>query len=246
MRPLAIVVAVAGLVASAAIALSTRDRFGEAPMPLPAETVAADEGKVEPRPRKPVPSQVRPVSPERVPIPPVEQRALERVEDREPLSPIGRAQDPADGPPKPTILYRPLALGAGLFRAQGHTVALAGIEPLDAEEECTSAGVSWPCGIHGRTAFRNWLRGRALTCVVSPVPLDEVVTSDCTLGRQNPAEWLVAYGWVRALPDGPYAELEAQARGEARGIFGPAPAVTSPEPLTLTLPEQPLPEPSND
>src|SRR5690606_16307639 len=118
--------------------------------------------------------------------------------------PIGQASDPSKGPPRPTILHRPVAVAAGMFEAQGHTVALAGIEPLDAEEECVSDGVSWPCGVHARTAFRNWLRGRALTCTVPPALGEEVVVSACTLGRHDPAEWLVSQGWVRALADGSY------------------------------------------
>ena len=41
-----------------------------------------------------------------------------------------RALSPSEEPPKPTILYRPLAVAAGLFESQGHTVRIAGIEAI--------------------------------------------------------------------------------------------------------------------
>ena len=243
MRPLGLAIAVAGLVAAGATVLSVRSGIIENDGGKPAETTAQNaepEPPTEalpPRVLQPVPARVRPVAPETVSPPTVVQDTLERVEDREPLSPIGRAPAPSEGPPKATILHRPVVLGAGLFQAQGHTVALAGIEPTDAGEECVSEGAAWPCGVHARTAFRNWLRGRALTCVVSPTPADETVVSDCTLGQQDPAEWLVSYGWAKALPDGRYAEQEAEARDAGRGMFGPAPA--QPAPMAITVPELP-------
>ena len=236
MRPLGLGVALAGLAMVAAVMLAARSGVvgGEAPGQTVAEVVQAAPADAQPpQVFHPVPARARPVASDLVSPPPVAQDRLERVAERAPLSPIGRAHAPSEGPPKPTILYRPVVVAAGLFQAQGHTVALAAIEVFDQNEACGDGSAAWPCGVHARTAFRNWLRGRALTCVVPPVPASGTVVSDCTLGGHNPAEWLVSNGWAKAAPDGPYAQLEAAARAAGRGIFGSAPATAMPMPALV-------------
>ena len=170
-----------------------------------------------------IPHRARPVAPDVVAIPPVETSELLRVEEREPLSEIGRAPDPRDLPPQEMVLHRPVASAAGAFAAQGHSVVLDGIEVTAADETCGQGEAAWKCGVHARTAFRRWLRGRALTCVVRPVPITETVVTACRLGTQDAADWLVSQGWVKAAPGGPYEELGEIAMREGRGLFGPAP-----------------------
>ncbi len=223
-------IAFAGLAAFTLAGLALRDRFAELPPDEPGQPVAGPSGTAATNAAPsvvalPVPTMVRPVAPEIVAAPPVDYGTLERVEARNPLSEIGAARSPREGPPKETILFRPLATGGGSFASLGYQVDLAGIAPTEARETCVSDGISWPCGIHARTAFRNWLRGRALSCVVPPMPTAEKIVTDCRLGKQDPAAWLVAYGWARALPDSPYVEAGDTARAERRGLFGPAPAV---------------------
>ena len=167
---------------------------------------------------------VRPVAPGIVAVPPIETATLLRVEPRRPLSPIGQAPDPADGPPEETILYRPVATAAGHIAAQGYEIEFAGIVVTPADETCGTASSSWPCGIHARTAFRNLLRGRAVACVVPPVPSEETLIVDCRLGELDPAAWLVEQGWAHAEPGGAYAGLEAAARAARRGLFRDASA----------------------
>lgn len=208
MRPRAFVIALAGLV-SVAGALMLYRPFIE---PDPPAAAALPEPEA--------PAVQAPVAPEIAPLPAEPQR-LERVE---PPSAAGRAPEMSEAPPRRTTLHRPVAVAAGLVEAQGHTIALAGIVPTDADETCGGNGASWPCGAHARTAFRNWLRGRALTCVVPREPEPDTVVSDCMLGGQNPAEWLVGQGWARAAPGGPYAALEEEAQANGRGLFGPAPS----------------------
>ncbi len=228
MRPMAVIIALAGLAGATASLLGYRsamlnysDTAGQSHEPA---EVGLDQLQP-PKPVPPVPTRVRPVAPDKVTPPPVAPDVLERVDEREPLSPIGRAHVPSEGPPKATVLHRPLVVAAGTFQSLGHVVTLAGLKPVLADEKCVSDGLEWPCGVHARTAFRNWLRGRAPNCVVPPKPSQEVVVTDCMLGKQNPAEWLVSFGWARALPDGPYVELERAARDQRRGVFGPAPVV---------------------
>lgn len=239
MRPMAIIIALAGLVGASASLLGYRAAMIKDEIPGKSAIVEAQETAVEDREpvsvALPVPARVRPVAPAEVALPPVAQDVLERIEEREPLSPIGRAHVPSEGPPKPTVLHRPLVIAAGTFQSLGHVVTLAGVDPVRPDEKCVSDGTTWPCGVHARTAFRNWLRGRAPNCVVPPVASPEVVVTDCTLGKLNPAEWLVSFGWARALAGGPYVEQEKSARDQRRGIYGPAPVAA--EAMTITVPE---------
>lgn len=186
-----------------------------------------DVSSEEPYVLEPLP--VRPVAPDVFAAPPAGGNPFERVEEREPLSPMGRATRPSDLPPQKVMLHRPVVSAAGAFEAQGHKVALEGIEVTDPDTRCGEGAREWPCGIHARTAFRTWLRGRALSCVVRPVPVAETVVSACSLGNNDPGEWLVAQGWVRALAGGPYAELGADAERDGRGLYGPAPDTSLPE-----------------
>ena len=231
MARLAAVLGLGGLALAAAVAVSQRDRLAVAPPPGPPASerpVAAFDEPEKPAPdasNPPLIYPVRPVAPEVIAPPPIPPEMLQRIEPRSPLSEIATARPPSEGPPKETILFRPVATAGGVFTSLGHEVHLAGIVPTSADEMCISDGVSWPCGVHARTAFRNWLRGRALTCVVPPVPAGEAVTSKCLLGRYDAAAWLVSSGWVRSLPGSDYVDLEETARSERRGLFGPAPVV---------------------
>lgn len=213
MRPRAFVIALAGLVSVAGALTLYRPFIVVDPPPAAAL----------PEPEAPAPQTMQPVAPE-IAARPAEPEVPERAGQREPPGAAGPAQETSEAPPRRTILHQPVAVAAGLVEAQGYTIALAGIVPTDTGETCGGNGASWPCGVHARTAFRNWLRARALTCAVPREPEPETVVSDCLLGGQNPAEWLVAQGWARAAPDGPYAALEEEARANRRGLFGPAPS----------------------
>lgn len=224
MRRVAALVAVAGLAAFSVAGLALRDRFVAAEAGDPLIAAPADN----PPPAvvaPPLPARARPVAPEAIAVPPVDRDTLERVEARKPLGEIGAARSPSEGPPAETLLFRPVAIAGGAFTALGYEVRLAGIVPTDASETCSVEGASWPCGIHARTAFRNWLRGRALSCVVPPAPPAAPVVSKCVLGKQDAAEWLVAQGWARAEAGGDYTAFEDEARAARRGLFGLAPAV---------------------
>lgn len=234
MRPLALVVAIGGLGALVLAAPVLRERVSQPAPALPAADIG--EAAETPQAAAPVSLVARPVSPDIVAPPPLDPQGLERVSPREPLSPIGRAHVPSEGPPKEAVLYRPQVTQAGAFVAMGYRVILAGLRPTPADETCITDGVSWPCGVHARTAFRNWLRGRALACVVPPAPPAEIIVTPCRLGKVDAGGWLAAQGW--ALPDPAderYAEEARAAREAGRGLHGPAPAAAAP--LTVTVPD---------
>lgn len=156
---------------------------------------------------------------------------LERVAPRGALSELGQALPAKPKPPgewKGTLLPRPVATAAGLVEAKGYRVAVAGIDPLPADEICSYQGRDWPCGVRARAAFRAFLRGRAISCVVPPQADPDIVTAACMVGKIDVAEWLAGNGWAQARADGDYAALGDTARAAGKGIFGPPPATTAP------------------
>nr|WP_246673241.1 thermonuclease family protein [Mesorhizobium sp. B2-9-1] len=178
-------------------------------------------------PQPPVHS--RAIDPDVVAPPALSDSELERVEPRAPLSDLALA-----GPPKPpktkmpgdwngTKLFQPVATAAGLIESKGYAVAVSGVDVVKADETCSDAGKSWACGTRARTAFRAFLRGRAVACTVPPDGGRDIITAECHIGNQDIGQWLVENGWARAAQGGPYVEDENKARAAKKGIFGPAP-----------------------
>ena len=222
MRPAALLVGVGGLVVVGAIVFG----WGQSELASgPSDRQVSETPPVAPEPTPPAPKSERvgrPVAPT-ISAPPVDITQLERVAPREPLSPLGAPEDPATRPPRETLLHRPVAINAGTIEAEGHRVALEGIEIVAADEICGEGGGSWPCGVHARTAFRNYLRGRAIACTVPGTPGGETIVSSCKLGPADPAQWLVAQGWAHAAPGSGYEDEERAASEAGRGIHGAAP-----------------------
>ncbi len=164
----------------------------------------------------------RAISPERF-AQPFAQNAvrLERIAPRQPLTP------PRPITQKRTLLYRPLVSAPGLITYTQGDLQLAGITVVDPLEVCTDeTGDNWPCGIVARTAFRNFLRGRALSCIVPEGSWAQTVVSQCFVGTQDPAAWLVSQGWARAREGSGYLALQHSARQNQKGIFGSDPRKT--------------------
>ncbi|HEU4985497.1 MAG TPA: thermonuclease family protein [Rhizobiaceae bacterium] len=149
---------------------------------------------------------------------PIDPTTLERVEPRAPLSSIAKAKEPEK--PEITRLFRPIATAAGRVEVQGHEIVIAGIEVVDVARECDGPGGAWPCGMRARTAFRSFLRGRALDCKLPEEEGEDPVAASCTLADQDVGEWLVANGWALAADAGPYVDIARTARDQKRGIFG--------------------------
>ncbi|MDK1493320.1 thermonuclease family protein [Sinorhizobium sp. 7-81] len=156
---------------------------------------------------------------------------LERIAPRPQLS------EPKEKPAATTVVFqRPVALAAGLIRSGDTTVQLKDIEPESAEKTCAGNGRSWPCGIVARTAFRNFLRARALVCDQPDNSSEGTVTAACKIGTENPAEWLVSNGWATPLP-GTALEARAEAaRSAKRGFYGDDPRDLGRAPLVIDDP----------
>ncbi|RWO44859.1 MAG: thermonuclease family protein [Mesorhizobium sp.] len=194
-----------------------------------------------PQPPKPAPHS-RAIDPEIVAPPELPADGLERVEPREPLSKLALAV-----PPKPkmpddwngTKLFQPVAPAAGLIEAKGYSVAVSGIDIVRQDETCSEDGKTWPCGVRARTAFRAFLRGRAVVCTVPPEGGRDLIAAECRIGKQDVGQWLVDNGWARAARGGPYIEAGDKARTAKKGIFGSAPDLSG----MPAMPAAPRPAP---
>lgn len=178
-------------------------------------------------------SQPRQIAPDIVAPPQLDPGDLTREAPRGPLSELGTAGLPKPKKPKSgPNLYNPLAVAAGVVEAKGLTVTVAGIDVVGVDETCSAGGADWACGIRARTAFRSFLRGRAIFCELPPDQAPGPVSTNCTIGKQDVGNWLVANGWARPAAAGPYVEAGEKARSGGKGIFGPAPSLAGlmPEP----------------
>ncbi|RCW87511.1 thermonuclease family protein [Phyllobacterium bourgognense] len=210
---------------------------------------APEETSETAQPQGRVTSQARQVDPDAVAPSGTDNAPLERVEPRPPLSTrqeLLPAPPPALAPPptpvddtaKPALLYRPVATAAGTIEAAGYRIALDGIQIVQPEETCNvDGGSAWPCGMAARTAFRNWLRSRAVECNVPGQPPDDVIATQCRLGKADLAEWLVQNGWARAKDGTQMADRMKKAEEAKLGIFGRPPAAL---PASANLPIPPV------
>lgn len=158
---------------------------------------------------------------------PVPKGDIVREMARAPLSPLAAPPPPAP-PPDPDslprkwrLIHQTVATAAGVLDTDGLTLVLPGIDAVASNEMCVRAGLSWPCGMAARTAFRAYLRGRALNCRVPDKRLEITILAECLLQGEDPARWLVSAGWARAKPDGPFVEEGKRALKMSKGIFGP-------------------------
>lgn len=187
----------------------------------------------------------------------LQDKPLERVDPRPPLSELGLAA-PVQEKPEPVpapedkaaeggLFYRPVALAAGRLAVGNRTIELNGIDIVEPDASCADInGEVWQCGMQARTAFRSWLRGRAISCDLQGTdPQQELIRTSCTLAGTDVARWLVENGWARATFGGLYADSQTQAEKMLLGVFGRKPETVMPEP-SGTVPETVTPLFSQD
>lgn len=132
---------------------------------------------------------------------------------------------PADAQKRWRVVFNSVITAAGVFDLNGMSIVLPGIDVVSADETCTTnGGRDWPCGTAARTAFRAYVRNRALKCHLPVARHDKAIVAECLLQGTDPAEWLIEQGWARAAADGPFDGLEKQAKDKLIGIFGNPPA----------------------
>ncbi|UVK38926.1 thermonuclease family protein [Mesorhizobium sp. AR10] len=193
----------------------------------------------------------RAIDPEIVAPPQLPAEELERVEPRAPLGKLALAVPLKPKMPddwKGTPLFQPVASAAGLIEAKGYSVAISGIDIIRQDETCSDDGKSWACGIRARTAFRAFLRGRAVICAVPPEGGRDLIAAECRIGKQDVGQWLVENGWARAAAGGRYVEAGDKARAAKKGIFAAAPNLSglppAPTPVVAAPTTQQILDPS--
>lgn len=190
-------------------------------------------------------SRVRTVAPDLVAPPEIDPDSLERAEPRAPLGDLGQPQ-----PPGPAAgeqgwrMFRPVATAAGRLEGDDARIAIAGIDIVEPSQNCSDGqGGQWPCGMRARTAFRAFLRGRAVECDLSEAEAGagDVRPASCRLGERDLGAWLVENGWAMAASGGLYAEEQARAVEARRGIFAgrpPALPEAAPPVSSILAPEE--------
>ena len=211
------------------------DRMPPAAVPAEPATVEIPKSQPEKTPVTP-----RATDPDIVGPPQAGVAPLERIEPRPPLSELSLAVPPKPEMPEDVAgepLFHPVAEAAGVIEAKGRSLTVSGIEVVKPDETCTdAAGTNWPCGVQARTAFRGFLRGRAVTCAAP----DKAGAAQCRVGNRDIGAWLVENGWARALPNGPYVDAGRKASEAAKGVYGAAPDLSALPPVPAVTPE-PLP-----
>ena len=200
------------------------------PVPAPAIAEPATPAQAaEPGPPAAAVPVPRAVAPSIIAIPPVDPGSLERVEPRPPLSTIAPAAPPKPPPPKP-LLFKPVAEAAGVIVADGRRIRISDVDVVADSEACARPeGGEWPCGRAARTAFRSFLRGRAVTCDFPEGEVPDDLSTTCRVGPHDIGAWLVENGWARAAGE-KYEDLAKTARHAGRGVYGKGPAALPPDP----------------
>ncbi len=208
------------LILSGASVIRNRDTASSGGFVLETPDMAAGDGGADPQPT-PLPD---PQFGEASPDSPVEANELAAVEPQ-PGSATNEAQ-PA--PRKGVELARPIPVSAGKLAFGSRSIQLDGLVPAKPAQACTDrSGRKWPCGMIGRTALRNFLRARTVTCSVENADWPGTVVADCSLAGQDLAEWLAKTGWAEAQPGSRLEPLTAAAKAAEIGMFGPDPRTTT-------------------
>ncbi len=195
----------------------------EAGPPVP-EAPAGDV--LQPPGRSPETSRL--IAPSVVAPPQLDTGKLERTAPRAPLGELSKPLPPGKEE-KGGMLFRPLAVESAVVEAMGRKVTIAGTESLPAGETCEFEGAPWPCGMRARTAFRMWLRGRALDCDL-PAEAGDEVTASCSWAGGTPEP-----GSSPTAGPAPLPEVATPGPKRKRGL--PARAFSARRPIPRACPQ---------
>jgi len=206
----------------------------DAPEPRPTATPEPEVAAGADISPEPVPQPLGPATPapvqtgqgtgEMVELPPVRDVTPEEMTaGPKVIGPTVRLPGPVAPAPKPRKrrFFRVIVSDAGTILADKVTIKIAGIATPDLKKTCTDAkNREWPCGLVARTALRRLIRIRAIECVSNPIEAPATVALDCSVGKTNLAEWLVAQGWAEPNGDGgALADELEEAKAAKRGMW---------------------------
>ncbi|PDT29759.1 hypothetical protein CO671_32320 [Rhizobium sp. M10] len=228
MRPAAVLTGLAGMAVVAGLLISAETR-------LRGGTGGEDTTTAE-TPEMGAAAEIAPETAGRsAPIPDADAEIIARAAQPAAPSPAPTESAPAD-PPRPSEtpggqtaapaakepieLARPLAENAGLLSFGERRLQLAGIIPTPADRICGPAGRQWPCGMMAKTALRQLLRNRSLTCDLDMAEWKGTATAACRLGTQDLGTWLAENGWAEAEAGSPLDAVAEKAKQAQKGIYG--------------------------
>lgn len=138
--------------------------------------------------------------------------------------PLTRLEVSAPPPPPPRWhrFFRPLIVEAGLFKVDGRSIRLLGLERLPADALCADDGGSeWSCGRTALMELRRLVRGRAIECNFSTGATGAPLVAPCRVATTDIALWLADRGWARPEADAsPEIRAAAHAaRCAGRGVW---------------------------
>ncbi|MBX4895965.1 thermonuclease family protein [Rhizobium bangladeshense] len=222
MRPAAIFTGITGMAVVVGLLMAGEARLrggtaGEETAPA-GETAAAPDAAPEPTERAATISDeraemiARSVVPAGSPPPEPPDRAAPKPETI--------TQQAAPVEKKAMELPRPLVENAGSLSFGERRLHLAGIVPTPADRICGPAGRQWPCGMMAKTALRQLLRNRSITCDLDAVEWKGTAIATCRLGTQDLGTWLAENGWAEAEAGLPLAPIAEKTRQAQKGIYG--------------------------
>ncbi|RUM07072.1 thermonuclease family protein [Rhizobium chutanense] len=135
----------------------------------------------------------------------------------------GGRQAAATAAKTPVELARPAVDNAGMLSFGERRLQLASVIPTAADKICGPAGRQWPCGMMAKTALRQLLRNRSISCDLDSAEWKGTVSASCRLGAQDLGAWLVENGWAEAAAGSPLASATETARQAGKGIYGDDP-----------------------
>ena len=111
---------------------------------------------------------------------------------------------------------------AGTLEIQGKKVRLHGIEAPDDDQACLRDAKPWKCGEAARSALRQHVEGKTVTCEAVNASDGSNQGANCSVGGENLNLLLVREGWAMDLPaqsNGAYADAQKEAKKARRGVW---------------------------
>jgi endonuclease YncB( thermonuclease family) len=121
----------------------------------------------------------------------------------------------------PDVVLEPpyVVLDATSFESSLHEIQLIDIEGPTRDAVCKdAAGLRWACGLRGRAALHNLLRGSKLSCRSINNAAAKRLHAYCAIAGQDLGAALVRNGWARPRSSAYAAEL-AEARQNRAGLW---------------------------
>jgi endonuclease YncB( thermonuclease family) len=135
---------------------------------------------------------------------------------REPVPP--RPPDP----PRWRRYFLPATTDAATFVVGTQVIHIAGVTPPAFDATCKLAdGTDWPCGRVALYAFRRFLHGRAVECLLPYIEGAANVTAPCRIAKTDLALWLLQQGWGKPsdIATDDYRTAAARARRQGVGLW---------------------------